>query len=216
MPKKWRKKRGPAAAEGAQLGNVERTSAKLDHIIVSSSGNAPKRTLPHKRVLLGAGLVVVLAAGGFTAWKMTRPEPKPTYVVTEEGVVLKRLEGEALQKEIDKLVFQKKFTSAAQLIAHQDKAKTKDLRMTLAAVYINQNQPQKALEVLLDMEKAYGEDWRVTKIIGQQYQASGDTGQALTYYKKTLQLVKAAAEVPLRADEIHYLETLIRANGGEV
>jgi hypothetical protein len=217
MPNKWRKKKKGSEAPEAQVEHIARTTARLEQSIVSSSGNAPKRSYPRKKVLIIAALVaVLLSLIGFIVWRETRPAPKAKSVVTEEGVKLRKYNDDQLVTEVQKLMLLKKFSSAGQLVKYQDKPKSERHNLLLASILIDQGKPRDALQVYLNMEKSgVGTPWKLARDIGQQYERLGDTGKAVTYYKKAIDLLKQADNVPVKDDEIYFLSEDIKRLGGQ-
>lgn len=167
------------------------------------SADAPKKWI--RWAAIGLVILILIAAGVFIFAKNRSPsEPKET--VTEEGVVLRQLSNEELFDQVNRLIFQEKYSSAEQLIEFQDNADSYELRLLLAATYTNQGAYQNTQRVLLNMEKQYPDDWQIAKQIGQTYEQLEDTPQAIEYYQKALKLVREAADVPVRDDEIFLLE----------
>ena len=196
MPKKHRFRRSkstlPAEGPGAVVGAVV-------------SVNRRKR--PWRLWLLIGAAVALIGGGVFLLVRDKQPE-QPKVVVTEEGVKLKKLNSEQLQDELEKLIFQKKFSSAEQLIEYQDNANSNEHKMFLVGTYLSQNKPQDALRILKDLESQNPNEWRLASTIGDVYRSMGDKPNALVYYKKALALLEKTDpnKVPVRDDEILSLE----------
>jgi len=79
---------------------------------------------------------------------------------------------------------------------------------------MNQEKHQEALTILLAVDKSSGGDWTVTRNIATEYDRQGDKSQAVTYYKKSLDQLKAADNVPVKEDEIYFLNQDIKRLGG--
>lgn len=211
MLKKLRKhkktKTTPAPDPAATANHGESAS-----VLIGTGGRRRLLTKKRRLILLAAVAILLVAGGGVYWWARSKKPAAPT--ATTEGVELKKLDEQNLQTEVDRLVFEKKYDSADQLIKHQDNASDPRIQLQLATVYINQGKHQEALQVFLDIEKKHGEDWQVAKYTGQQYQVLGDKQKAREYYQKALRLVREAPDVPLRDDEILYLEAHIQSLEG--
>lgn len=164
-------------------------------------------------VILTVVLLLLLAAGLlFSA--VNNDSSQPQEVVTEEGVVLRQLSNEELFDQVDRLVFQEKYSSAEQLINFQESADSYELQLLLATTYTNRDAPEDALRVLRDIEEHHPENWQIAKYIGQTYEQLDNKGEALEYYKRAHDLVQEADDVPIRDDEILLLrQDITRLNG---
>lgn len=214
MRGKWRK--GKKESEPVSNTGVDHITAKIDHTFVSSSKPRKGRKLPltlpnltRKHWLLIVVIIVALAVGGYFAF-VREPEPvKPT--VTSEGVKLRKLGDDDLKKEVDKLVFEGKQVSAQELIRFQDNIDRELPQMLLVSTYVSQKNYRGALDVLLYMEqKSIGEPWRIARNIGERYESLKDKQNAALYYKKALDFLKSAENVPVKSDEIYFLEQNIK------
>ncbi len=214
MPGKRGRKKKPSAGIAESAG-VTQTTAEIDHAFASED-TGRKRKLPKltsKQWAIVSIVLIVLLGGGYAIWKNNSSKPKshqPIY--TQEGVKLEKLSDQALQTELQKLIFEKKFSSAEQLINYQDNASDTKLRMLLVATYLNQGKPKDALRILQGIEQKHPNDWRLERMIGDVYQRMGDTRQALIRYKKSLDLLQKSKDAS--RDDIHFLEQAIKQVGG--
>lgn len=212
-PREKKKQEAPSSETAEQT----HASARIDHAFASSDSKKKRtRRLPElsgkQWLLVGLIAAVLIGAGAYAIVRLSDSDT-PKQEFTSEGVRLRQLSNDELQKELEKLIFQKKFVSAEQLINYQDNADSYDLRLMLAVTYMNQGEPRDALQVLLDMEQQYPEDWQVAKNIGQMYEQLDNKAKAIKYYQKALNLVKQADDVPVRDDEIFFLEQDIKRLG---
>jgi tetratricopeptide (TPR) repeat protein len=161
------------------------------------------------RLIILALIVIALAAAGYFGYKkfdLNRSQKKGP-----EGVTLKKLEGDELNKEIQKLTFEKKFEAARQLINFQDGAKDNfAYQLQLVTTYMNQGASKEALATLLDMEKRFPDKYQVTRLIAVEYEVQNDKTKAIEYYRKTVDLLKKEPENPQSADDIMIIEQTIK------
>lgn len=230
MPGKWGRKQKSVETEAQPDTHV---SATIDHTVISSDIGKPKKTKkpkkpalqtvkawsPKKQLVVGllfVGLVVFVGVGAYMLLRNNDPDPTLKDVQkTSEGVVLRQIEKDNLQTEIEKLMHQKKYTSAIALIQYQEAAKKdKDIQILLATAYMNQSKHQEALNVFMDIQENFDKDWKVTRNIAVEYEALGDKTKALEYYKKALEQLKDTDNVPVKDDEILFLEKDIKRVGG--
>lgn len=194
-------------------------SAKIDHAFVSS-GEPGKKTKQKRRLprltrksmaVLAAVLVLVVAGGVYLAKKDDNKGPEgPVY--TSDGVLLRQLNDGELQAETSKLIFEGKHNSARQLLEYQSGAADKEsVQFLLASVYLGQGKHAEALEVYKKLEtKNIGQVWRAQRGAGQEYEALNDKQNAASYYKKALESLKQTDNVPVKEDEIYFLEQDIK------
>jgi len=120
-----------------------------------------------------------------------------------------------VQTEVEKLLYQKKYSSAIELIEYQKEAtKDKEIQILLATAYMEQNKHQEALTVLLSVEETFDKDWKISRNIGTEYERLGNKPEALKYYQKSLAQLKDTDDVPVKEDEVFFTEQDIKRVGG--
>jgi hypothetical protein len=214
-------KRGAKKKQGAKLPDSSgqtQTTAEISHAFAATDTGKKKSRLSNltkkQRLLVGTAVVLLAVIFGVVVWQtQSDPEP-PKTEYTSEGIKLRKVSQEKLQTEVDTLVFDKKYNSAREFINFQDYANTREAQIAVASVYINQGAHGEAIKTLIEAEKKYGQNWQVAKIIVQQYQIICEKELASTYYKKALELLKKAKDVPLKQDEIQFLEADIKGMEG--
>lgn len=210
-------KRGAKKKQGKKLpesSGQTQTTAEIDHAFAATdTGRKPFYRLPKltrkQWLIAGVVLVLLVGAGGYAIWQnRTEPKPsKPTY--STEGVLLKKLNSEQLRTELQKLISEKKFSSAEQLINYQDEADSDQHKMLLALTYVNQNKPKDALRILKSLEGSNQNNWQFFNTVGNVYQQLGDKKNAVSYYKKALSVLKKTGDSPVQADDVRSLEQTI-------
>lgn len=216
LPKKARNSKPQSAAEPGEVTN------KLDKVLISESPAqkvsfaAVLRRLHNKWIAAGVVVVLVFVVGGVVAFVRQKEEPVTTRdsYISSEGVSIRTLSKEDLSKRVEVLTYQKKFQSARELIEFQKEGTTKEYRMLLVTTFMNEGKHKEALDELLAIESQFGTDWKITRNIATQYERLKDKAKALVYYKKALEQLKATADVPVKDDEILFLNRDIKRVGG--
>ncbi len=153
---------------------------------------------------LGVGISVVFRSS-------SKPPAKP--LVTSEGVELRKLNGVDLQRELQRLVYEKKFSSAEQMVQYQNAVSSYNLQMMLVALYMNQGQLDQARDVLLRLEALNPDAWQTPRTLGDVYRRQGNKPEALAAYQRALEHLKNSND-SMRNDEAYLIEQAIKQVGG--
>lgn len=230
MPGKWGRKNKEVVTTSTEPDN--HVSATIDHTVVSDVTKHPKAPKTgkkfalrgikawdkKKRVKAGALALLIALLVGVGLYALLRNNDDDPSIrdvrTTSEGVVLRQVDKDKLQTEVEQLVFQKKSASAVELIRYQtDFQKSKEQQLLLYSVYANQSKHTEALSTLLAIEKSFDEDWKVSRNIAVQHEALKNKSEALRYYQQALDQLNKVDD-PVKGDEIYFLQNDIKRVGG--
>lgn len=159
--------------------------------------NPTKRT-PLKRVFVVIGAVLLVAAGvwGYFYWDTTYNKQSNQ----QEETSLKKLDSNGLAAEVNKLVAEKKYDEASELIKHQDEASTDPSKIIMQArILTERGDGEGALKLL--REAAAKNDKEAYYYVGHEgytLSAMGDKQAAIEKFNAAIDM---ASKVEIDSDD---------------
>ncbi len=172
-----------------------------------------KRLSKRKKLIIGAVVVVLIVAVGFTAWYFYQKNksisiPTPT-IMSMDTLNQTMSDAQALADNGDFSGAKAAYDIA--LTQTNDSFQKSMLLSSEATIYFNDSNYNQALVIALQAEAA-NENRTITDFIAQIYAAKGDKQKAIEYYQKTIKLVNDSNE-PFDGTQ-HYQDMIDELNNG--
>ena len=156
---------------------------------------APHQSHHHKRkhsskkkwLIIGAIVIVLFIGGGITGWMfMSSQQPAPASSLTEEQFDQTISDAQTLANNGDTNGAIAAYDNAVK--ATNDAYQKSVITLEKAVMYLNEKNYEQAL-VIAKQAEVINVNFEVVKIIAQIYDEKGDKQNAITYYKKTIELI---------------------------
>jgi len=179
---------------------------------------APHQSHHHKRkhsskkkwLIIGAIVIVLFIGGGITGWMfMSSQQPAPASSLTEEQFDQTISDAQTLANNGDTNGAIAAYDNAVK--ATNDAYQKSVITLEKAVMYLNEKNYEQAL-VIAKQAEVINVNFEVVKIIAQIYDEKGDKKNAITYYKKTIELIDK--NDPMASDDAEYYQGLITDLGG--
>ncbi|MFZ2125162.1 MAG: tetratricopeptide repeat protein [Candidatus Saccharimonadales bacterium] len=180
--------------------------------IIKTDNPSSKKHFSKKKKLLIAGIALLLIGGIVSGWLFMQNKQavdNRQKQLTEEVLEQTTVDAQVLARKGDPAAAVAKYDDAINSIS--DSYQKSILTINKAIIYLNNEDYEQALKIAKEAE-TIDANFAVVKIIAQIYAEKGDNPNAITYYKKTIELIDK--DDPLAGDDAIYYQSVIDSLGG--
>ena len=177
-------------------------------VLIYTDQKIQNKYLFHKKVKIGLLIFAILLFSVVVLWMFT---DIARYNNSNNNVLTDISKKEELSDNVLSKTISGQPEEAIKLIEADKKvANTSYGQDQIALVYINSNQPDKAIEVLQKTEKKYGLSKNTSKLFAITYESTKDYKNAIFYYQKYIDLIKSGKDYPLKEADIKETQVKIQ------